>query len=83
MIIGSLLLIALVLLQFLDSGASGDSTSQPSVDAPSTAVQGTLVMGTVTDADGPVADTRLRVSLWPEEDDTEIGRRSTSSPWSR
>jgi len=30
-------------------------------------------MGTVTDADGPVADIRIRVSLWPEEDETEVG----------
>lgn len=73
MIIASLLLIALVALAFLDVGARGDSSPRPSDGDPGGAVPGTLVMGTVTDADGPVADTRIQVSLWPAEDDTEIG----------
>ncbi len=73
MIIGSLLLIALVLLQLLDAGASGDSRFRPSDDGPSTPAAATLVTGTVTDADGPMGNTLVRVSLWPEEDDTEVG----------
>lgn len=73
MIIGSLLLIAVVVLAFLDGGAAGDSRSQPLDEGPSAAVQGTLLTGTVTDADGPVANTRVRVSLWPAEDDAAVG----------
>lgn len=73
MIIGSLLLIAVVLLTFLDAGASGDSGARPPQDGPTRPAGATLVRGTVTDADGPVADTLVRVTLWPEEDDTEIG----------
>jgi hypothetical protein len=72
MTIASLLLVALVVLAFLDADADGGTRSRPS-DAQGGPVSGTLLMGTVTDADGPVADTRILVSLWPAEDDTEVG----------
>lgn len=69
----SLLLVALAAVAFMDGGGSGGTGPQPSSGDEAGPAPATLITGTVTSARGPLADMRVRVRLWPAEDDTEVG----------
>ena len=71
--IASLLLIALIVIALLEGEATGRAETHRS-DAAVGPAQGTLVAGTVTGAEGPMADVEVSVTLRPAEEDVEVGQ---------